>query len=301
MPDNPASKIVINCPAKLNLTLAVGPASNDGMHPIASIMAPLSFADTLKLSRSEAGSTFLRAFDPHAPRIQPIDWAIEQDLVFQAHRLVERELGRRLPVRAELTKRIPAGAGLGGGSSNAAGMLIGLRELFGFKLEDNRLVDLGARLGADVAFSIHAALGCSAALVTGIGELVEPTCELPFFHCVLVFPDGDCPTGQVYQHYDRLGKAEPILDSIRSAWRQVRLIPPARNDLTEAAIEVCPQIGGVFNAIKSQHFEPRLTGSGSCVFAITASQHEGVAIAETFKQMGLTAVPTHRFSGSSLA
>ncbi|MEM9346157.1 MAG: 4-(cytidine 5'-diphospho)-2-C-methyl-D-erythritol kinase [Planctomycetota bacterium] len=289
--------IVLDCPAKLNLTLAVGPARDDGMHPIASIMAPLAFSDTLKLSRSEADNTFLRAFDPNAPRIQPIDWAIEQDLIFLAHGLMEREFGRRLPVHAELTKRIPAGAGLGGGSSNAAGMLVGLLKLFGLELEDNRLIDLGVQLGADVAFAIHAVLGCSAAVVTGIGELIEPASELPAFHCVLVFPDGDCPTRKVYQYFDRLGSTEAIPDALPGAWYQARTIPEPMNDLTDAAIQVCPAIENVFDAIKSQHLEPRLTGSGSCVFAFTASQHEAVAIAESFTQMGLTAIPTSRFLG----
>lgn len=292
MADDSSTTIVIDCPAKLNLTLAVAPARADGLHPIASVMAALQFADTIGLRRCAGASTFRRAFDERAPKPHPIDWPIEEDLAYRAHARMQHEANKSLPIHCEIIKRIPAGSGLGGGSSNAAGMLIGLRDLFGLDVPDRRLLEIGASLGADVAFAVHALLGQAAALVTGIGEVIEPLDHLPRVDCVLVFPDGQCPTAGVYRAFDQIGRATDQLEPLIDAWRRGGAVPGAHNDLTEAALRVCPGIKTAMSAIKSQQIEPRLTGSGSALFVIVESQQHAVAIAETFGRAGLKALPT---------
>ena len=289
--NNPA--LTIPCPAKLNLTLAVGPPRADGLHPIASVMAALDFGDTLDLKHSSKGvSTFKRLWSPDAPRPHPIDWPIESDLTFRAHALMEAETGRRLPVDCTLTKRIPAGAGLGGGSSNAAGMLVGLRRLFELDVPDDRLAEIGSTLGTDVAFAVHALLGGPAALVTGVGNRIEPLQDPPDFHAVLVFPDGMCPTAAVYQAFDQLHANDgSIPDELVESWRNADMVPAAHNDLTQAALQVCPEITGAIDAIRSQNLVPRLTGSGATLFATVESQSEAVAIAKVFKNKGISACP----------
>ena len=287
--NNPALSML--CPAKLNLTLAVGPPRADGLHPIASVMAALDFGDTLDLEhRSEHASTFKRSWAADAPKPGPIDWPIESDLIFRAHAMMEAEAGRRLPVNCILNKRIPAGAGLGGGSSNAAGMLVGLRRLFELDVPDERLVAIGSTLGADVAFAVHALLGQPAALVTGVGDRIEPLHSPPGFNAVLAFPDGVCPTAAVYQAFDQLhADNADIPDELIKSWRRADTIPAPRNDLTAAAIHVCPEISHTIDAIKSQNLEPRLTGSGSAVFTLVGSQQQAVAIAKAFKNKGVPA------------
>ena len=159
----------IRCPAKLNLTLAVGAPRADGLHPIASVMVALQFGDDLRISRAEGESSYTRRFAEDAPKTQAIDWPIEKDLLYRAHALMQETVGQSLLIDCELIKRIPAGAGLGGGSSNAAGMLVVLREIFDLAVSDEQLKSLGQSLGADVGFLVAALLGSRAAIVTGIG------------------------------------------------------------------------------------------------------------------------------------
>lgn len=291
MPDaNALATQTIRCPAKLNLTLAVGPPRDDGLHPIASVMIALNFGDTLQLQRLDGGpSRFDRRFASDAPRPQRIDWPVESDLAFRAHGLLEKAAGRPLPIACTIDKRMPAGAGLGGGSSNAAGTLVGLRSLFELPLKDDDLIQLAQRLGADVAFLVHALLGQPAALVTGIGDIVEPIASPPACHCVLVFPDGTCPTPAVYRAFDEQRNAQPIDSDLIAAWRNTCDIPAPHNDLTQAATQVCPAIAADMRTISATRHEPRLTGSGSALFVLVESKAAGDALVELFAGRGLTA------------
>ena len=133
--------------AKINLALGVGPPDHTGMHPIATWMHALGpgLADTV--TAEPAAETTLRvAWAPDAPRPTPIDWPPQRDLAARAHRLLEDLAGRPLPARLEVAKRIPVGAGLGGGSSDAGAMLLALDEAFGLGLGPARLRDLAIRL-----------------------------------------------------------------------------------------------------------------------------------------------------------
>jgi 4-diphosphocytidyl-2-C-methyl-D-erythritol kinase len=134
--------LTIPCPAKVNLALSVGGPTPDGYHPIASWMVAIDLADELTLERADGDSTYDIAWSDDALRPSPIDWPLESDLIVKAHRLVEAEIGRPLPARATLRKRIPVGAGLAGGSTDGAAMLKALRQLFDLDLPDQRLIDL---------------------------------------------------------------------------------------------------------------------------------------------------------------
>lgn len=293
-----STTLTTRCPAKLNLTLAVGAPRPDGLHPIASVMVALDFGDDLHLRRLETGpSHFTRRFADDAPKPQAIDWPIESDLVFRAHALLQKEVGHALPITCTLDKRIPAGAGLGGGSSDAAGMLVALRTLFDLPLSDGQLLSLAKALGADVTFLVHALLGQRAALVTGIGQAIEPITTLPELHCVLVFTDGSCPTPAVYRAFDQAtDHPQAIADHLVQDWADARCIPPAHNDLTQAAMQVCPAIADAIQVITSLQLKPRLTGSGSALFVVVDSKQETLAIAEKLEQHRLAACPASDFT-----
>ena len=257
-------------------------------------MAALDFGDDMALRRLDnTPSTFTRRFAEDSPKPQPIDWPIEDDLAFRAHAQLTAHVGHPLPIDCTITKRIPAGAGLGGGSSNAAGMLVGLRKLFALSASDQDLLTIAQALGADVTFQTHAILGQPAAFVSGIGEAIEPINTIPAFHCVLAFPDGTCPTAAVYHAFDQAqeGSSEPFSKERFQAWASASAIPPPHNDLCDAAIHVCPAITPALQIITTQGIEPRITGSGSALFAIVESKHHGIAIAEALKQDGLAAHP----------
>jgi len=210
--------IMLSCPAKVNLALSVGSPDERGMHPIASWMAAVTFADAMTLAMAKGESEYDIAFANDAEdqpaggtdapanggdaggasaKSPAVDWPLETDLAYRAHRLLESRVGKPLPVKLTLRKRIPPGAGLGGGSSNAAGMLIGLKRLYDLDIADTALIELGATLGSDVAFAAAAAAGSPSAIVTGLGNELSPARRKQVIHLVLILPPLTCPTAAV--------------------------------------------------------------------------------------------------------
>jgi len=285
----------VHCPAKLNLTLAVAPPRPDGLHPIASVMVALDFTDTLLITPVDGPTHFERAWAHDAPRPSEIDWPIEKDLIYRAHALMEQEAGRPLAIECELVKRIPAGAGLGGGSSNAAGMLVGLCVMFRLDISEERLIALGQSLGADVGFLVAAQLVRPAAVVTGIGQVLSPLASLPPFDVVLVFPDGACPTAEVYRAFDA-GHGSPTptdeLSHLAQQWQASAVLPEPMNDLAPAAIAVCPVIERAIATLKALDYTPHLTGSGSALFVLANDAAHARQIADQTRQAGLHACAT---------
>ncbi|MCA9283450.1 MAG: hypothetical protein KDA30_15595, partial [Phycisphaerales bacterium] len=181
--------ITTNAPAKINLALAVDKPRSDGMHPIASWMTPIDLADDLTITRLEDDrlSRYAIVWHDDAPVPSTIDWSITADLAVRAHMALEQHVDRKLPVQMKLEKRIPVGGGLGGGSSNAAGMLLAVNELFDLELPREELINIAINLGSDVPFF----LARSAATIEDMGQIVSPT---PSVACdmVLVMPNFGC-------------------------------------------------------------------------------------------------------------
>ena len=276
----------LRCPAKVNLSLSVGPPRpSDGYHPIASWMVAISLHDDLMLERGEGESHFNVQWAADAPRPSPIDWPIEKDLIYKAHRTVQEHLGRELPVRATLRKRTPTGGGLGGGSSDAAAMLKGLNELFSLALPTEVLASLAAKLGSDVPFF----LGAPSAVVRGLGEIVEPAPLDQPLYLTLILPDLHCNTAAVYRMFDLL-RPDAALREITAASRAQGVLI---NDLAEAAFTVEPRLRELrdrcaWAAGKGVH----VTGSGAAMFIL---QPDAAAAARTAtrlrQQCDVTAIP----------
>jgi 4-diphosphocytidyl-2-C-methyl-D-erythritol kinase len=255
--------------AKVNLALAVGPPRDEGgFHPIASWMACIDLADDLELTRLEEDylSRYAIIWHEDARRKTPIDWSVTKDLAVRAHLLMEQEAQRALPVQLKLEKRIPVGGGLGGGSADAAAMLLATRELFELDIADERLAELASKLGSDVPYF----LGDGPAIVEGLGERIERT-EPVGGALVLVIPDFGCPTGEVYRAFDAahpgpLREAEVRTMATAGALDASRLF----NDLCDAAIGVRPDLDGLMDQVEacSDDLPVHLTGSGSTLFLV---------------------------------
>jgi 4-diphosphocytidyl-2-C-methyl-D-erythritol kinase len=254
------------------------------MHPIASWMVTTDFADELHLRRLDDGRDSLYAilWAPDAPRTSDIDWPIQKDLAVRAHLALEQHLGRRLPVRMKLEKRIPVGGGLGGGSSNAAAMLRGLRELFDLETTDAELAELARTLGSDVPFLVRG----GSAIVEGLGERLEHHDRTPDVHAVLAFPAAGCPTGPVYGKFD-LMRPDAALQPAR-----VRALAAAAplahdapfNDLAEPAIAVTPTLAD--EIADMEHVAGRrvhVSGSGSTLFVLCDGRLEADLLAEQIR------------------
>lgn len=277
-------------PAKVNLALAVGPpidddSEHDGMHPIASWMAPINLADDLLVTRLEDDRLSRYAILWHTEAPQPsasIDWSVRDDLAVRAHLLLERESGRSLPVQMKLDKRIPVGGGLGGGSSDAAAMLLAVRELFDLDLADDDLRSLSRELGSDVPFFLQSRsdrsdLGPGPAVIEGLGEKYTPVKPVhpSSAHLVLVLPEFGCPTGSVYRAFDHSvasvdGSTEHVLRDVEvhklAASGEIRSAE-LFNDLCAPAQQVQPKLAAVVaNIERAIGATPHVTGSGSTLF-----------------------------------
>lgn len=243
----------IQAPAKLNRFLAVLGRRADGFHDLELVTTVLSGVADLEdtIEAAPASELSLAIEGPFGEGLV----ADETNLVIRAWRLLEAEVGRALPAKLRLVKRIPHGAGLGGGSSDAAAALRLGRQLFDLKVDDARLLALAARLGSDVPLFL---LG-GTVLGLGRGERVMPLRPIPMEPMLLVHPRLHVGTPSVYRALSQVGY--PLPEPCPSLAEGTP--PPWRNDLTGAAIWVCPPLAGVRAALLDAGGDPLLCGSGS--------------------------------------
>jgi 4-diphosphocytidyl-2-C-methyl-D-erythritol kinase len=262
-------------PAKLNLNLLVGPVGADGYHPLDSVVAKVSFYDELTLSPLDSGNVTLEC------RGLPCGLD-EENLAFRAAMLMQdvADAGGQ-GVAISLTKRIPPGMGLGGGSSDAAAVLMGLNRLWALDLEVPELIDLGAQLGSDVPLF----LGGSCSRMTGRGEILEPV-TVSSFAALLVMPPVHCSTGAVYGAFDAF--PSPIgqqLDQFEWAgpvktWRD-KLV----NDLAVPAFRVREELAEYQRRIAEVTGQNvHVTGSGAGMFICCDDIEEAESLQNTLPE-----------------
>jgi 4-diphosphocytidyl-2-C-methyl-D-erythritol kinase len=185
--------LTVMAPAKLNLTLEVLAEREDSFHEIRSVVQTINLCDSLRLQLSR--SIILKSDMP--------DWIPEESLVSRVVSLLRETTGGTEGAKIEIGKRIPLMSGLGGDSSDAAAALRGLNKLWGLGLSRERLLELAAQLGSDVAFFLYG----GTALIEGRGELVTPLPPLPHMWVVLAVPPVPRPPGKTKKLYASLGAA----------------------------------------------------------------------------------------------
>lgn len=272
-------------PAKVNLALAVGPLDpSSGLHPIRSWMRTVDFNDQLKLKRLPEGSfsRFATVWAEDAPKRTDVDWPLTRDLAFRAHQAVEAHLGYSLPIQSLLTKRIPIGSGLGGGSSNAAAMLRGLDTLFNLGLEPKTMNNIAASLGSDVPFF----LGGGDAFVSGFGECCTPIESERFPALVLVFPEASCPTGEIYDAFDEQDEQDFEPQRLDGLCTGADLEgDDLFNDLLIPAESIEPDLSEYRSLLKTlAERSVHLTGSGSTFFITADNAMHATALAEAIEE-----------------
>ncbi|WP_043485009.1 4-(cytidine 5'-diphospho)-2-C-methyl-D-erythritol kinase [Geothrix fermentans] len=244
----------IQAPAKLNRFLAVLGRRADGFHELELVTTVLEGVPELTdtLEGEPAPVLTLEIAGPTGAGLT----ADGSNLVIKAWRLLEEAAKRPLPAALRLEKRIPHGAGLGGGSSDAAAALRLGDRMFGLGLGDAALLGLAARLGSDVPLFL---LG-GTVLGLGRGERVFPLRPVPLEPILLVHPGLHVSTPSVYRALQDVGY--PFPEALAS--QPEGAAPPWRNDLTGAALWVCPPLAEVRDALRDTGGEPLLCGSGSC-------------------------------------
>jgi 4-diphosphocytidyl-2-C-methyl-D-erythritol kinase len=254
-------------PAKVNLCLHVTGRRADGYHQLDSLVAFADIGDRVTARR--APSLTLAVTGPEAGGLA--DAADDNNLVLRAARLLADHTGIDSPGAAlHLEKNLPVAAGIGGGSSDAAASLRALCRLWHLPIEETVLARLGARLGADVPVCLHA----GAAWVAGIGERVDPVPDLPPVGIVLANPRRALPTAAVFRA--RSGPfgagAERFRPTPSDAGALAAALADCRNDLTEAAVALVPEIAEVLAALARLPgvLIARMSGSGATCFALFA-------------------------------
>ncbi len=243
--------------AKINLALQVFPRDREGYHPVRSWAVSVDWNDELTAEWSDDGDEFTVG-GPAVGEGFPDD---ESNLVWQAVRLARAETGRDRPVRLALTKRIPVGAGLAGGSADAAAALVALDELMG----TSSALERAPKLGSDIRFCVSG----GSALLEGRGERLTPHPPPDGVFLAIVVPPFELSTAAVYARWDRLEgpEAEPV--PTRRLPPQLRDEIPLRNDLYPAALALEPAIGEWRDELEGRWGCPILmSGSGSALFAM---------------------------------
>jgi 4-diphosphocytidyl-2-C-methyl-D-erythritol kinase len=240
-------------PAKVNLFLHVVGQRADGYHLLQSLFVPIDWADTLHIELRNDGRLARHDLGEALPA---------DDLTLQAARALQAASGCTLGADISIDKRVPAGAGLGGGSSDAATVLLALNRLWGLGLAREKLLMLAVTLGADVPFFV---LG-RPAFVEGIGERLTPV-ELPALSLAVVKPAASLPTASIFSH-PALVRDTPaatiagfLADAAKSGWAY------GRNDLQAPAEDRCPEVAQAARWLERHFGNSRMTGSGSAVFA----------------------------------
>lgn len=304
LPMKNVTKII--SPAKVNLVLAVGEKRESGFHEVQTIMHSLALHDTLSMRRfNDEGSgeglqVMLKCESSFT--IDPLLIKAEENIAYKAVVELAKALGRTQDETIEmvLNKVIPAEAGLGGGSSNAAAALVGAATLWGVGMEDERVQEVASRLGADVSFFLKG--GC--ARLSGKGDVFEAQLEPRSGFVLLVRPDAGVSTGKAYAAFDE----DPVLPSSEYLSSIAALDAAADvslyNNLEKAACSVTPVVAQVLEWGRAAAGEEDvvLCGSGSavcCIFdsyqaaceaSVEARKHEWWTRVTSFSPLGAAIV-----------
>ncbi len=245
-------------PAKINLFLHINRQREDGYHELQTVFQFLDFCDELSFSITD---------DPAIRHLQlPVGIDNDNELCQRAAILLQQTCNIERGVEITLTKRIPQGGGLGGGSSDAATTLQALNRLWGVNLSRDKLNTLGLRLGADVPVFLRG----QTAWAEGIGEKLTPIDLEPSWY-IVISPDVQVATADIFAHPELTRDSPPI--TIR-AFRQGQV----RNDLELVVRKLYPQVDEALRWLQTfgdLKVTARMTGSGACVFLAVTSREQG--------------------------
>ena len=237
-----SSTLSVLSPAKLNLFLHITGRRKNGYHELQTVFQLLDWGDGLTFTPNDSAAITLES--------NPTDIPLEDNLIIRAARLLQRDdLGAHITA----DKRIPTGAGLGGGSSNAASTLLALNHLWDLQLTREQLQTIGAGLGADVPVFV----GARSAWAEGVGEILTPV-ELAQRWYLILVPDCHVSTAQIFSHRQLTRNTIPIKMATFFEGE-------SRNDCQQLVRRLYPQVDKALK-ILDNFGEARLTGTGACAF-----------------------------------
>ncbi len=269
-------RLMIQAPAKINLSLDITGKRPDGYHTLRSIFQTVGLYDTLSLRKTEPEAPMqLSCHDPEVP-------CDARNLIWKAAAALLGENPRGLSVHLE--KRIPSQAGLGGGSSDCAAALRGIRELFSLSVSDAELHEIAARLGADVPFFLCG----GTVLCEGIGEILTPLPALPEYSLVIAKGHEGVSTPEGYRRLDCLAEQPaPATDRVLQALHSdAETLFSACGNAFDAVTELA-EVRLIRNVMRRYGIHPVLSGSGAAVFGGCRDAEQANLIAEALRKEGI--------------
>jgi len=273
-------RTIVRAPAKVNLYLGVGAPRSDGYHDVDTVLQALSLADEVVIAPA-AELTVSTEPDIGLPA--------EENLAHRAAVSLGIALGRTPQVAIDIIKRIPAQAGLGGASADAAAVLVGLARHWGLGVSTAPVLrEVAAGLGADVPFF----LGPGTALLTGRGDVPVRPLPTPALEIALVRPPVPVPTGEAYAAFDRTpGEAPPGPEAMVRACESgdaERVAAALYNNLTDASVGLVSEVADALASVREAPgvLDATMAGSGSAVFAVCVSADAAAAVASAAAERG---------------
>ncbi|RRW52060.1 4-(cytidine 5'-diphospho)-2-C-methyl-D-erythritol kinase [Stutzerimonas stutzeri] len=245
--------LTLPAPAKLNLMLHITGRRADGYHELQTLFQFLDYGDELVLGPREDGQIRLLTELPGVDH--------DSNLIVRAARLLQRESGCALGADIQLTKRLPMGGGIGGGSSDAATTLVGLDHLWNTRLGEDRLAELGLNLGADVPVFVRG----RAAFAEGVGERLQPV-DLPEPWFLVIAPQVSVSTAEIFADPE-LTRNTPAI-TVRSL-----LAGGGHNDCQPVVEKRYPEVRNALSLL-NKFVQARMTGTGACVFGSFPNEGE---------------------------
>ena len=262
----PTGSVTVRAPGKINLHLMVGELRDNGYHDLTTVFHAVSLVDEVTVRNADVLS--LKITGEGAEQL-PLD---ERNLAWQAAELMAEHVGRAPDVSISIDKSIPVAGGMGGGSADAAAVLVAINALWELGVARRDLHTLAAKLGSDVPFALHG----GTALGTGRGEELATVLARNTFHWVLAFADGGLSTPKVFRELDRLREVgapprlddpEPVVAAL-AAGDPEQLAPLLGNELQPAALSMKPALRRVLRAgVEAGALAGIVSGSGpTCAF-----------------------------------
>jgi 4-diphosphocytidyl-2-C-methyl-D-erythritol kinase len=263
--------LYILAPAKINLSLLIAGKRPDGYHELETIMAKIDYYDELLFEWGTKQGIDLICTGPYSVPEGP------ENLVWKACQLLTNKVGKALSIKVTLTKNIPAGTGLGSGSSDAAAALMGLNRFANFGLSSTDLHPIAADLGSDVNFFLEGPL----AFCTGRGEKIRPINTSFPFHSILIIPNISTSTKEVYRNYTHNSDLYCQLSKKINAFLDQNKIDFAAgicaNMLQKSCFQLHPQLADIKKTVEGLTGQVVcLSGSGSAMYCLIESQVKGL-------------------------
>jgi len=271
--------LVIEAPAKINLFLAVGGPRPDGFHDLVTVFQSLELSDEVRISRAKRLSVSCTPESVAEP---------EDNLAYRAAEAFGRATDLDPSVRIEIEKRIPVGAGLGGGSSDAAAVIFGLASLEGLDPKGPEAVIAAREIGSDVPFFLQG----GTALYTGRGDVFDRSLPTLDTYVALVVPDAPVSTPAAYVAFDGIGATccqdvAPLITALEAA-SVVDMGASLANNMTQASVTLLPDIAKILDEMRRIPGVrgALMSGSGSSCFAICSEIEIAESVVDIARDRG---------------